>query len=252
MLIIILIVAIGLAGGFAYYALSSTRFSLKEPVTIYVDNQKNYDALLAQLQSEAQLKSPGLFNLLAKRIKYPENMKTGKYEIRSGMSYLEVIRMLRSGQQTPVQLTFNNIRLKTDLVERIGQQMMFSPDDLLDLLNDPIVAASFGLDTTTIITLFIPNTYEIYWNTSPDKFLERRTHPQSTSPAFKSGGSQYSCIHSGRRNRRPAGISHRSRTVSEPLEKRDVVASRPDRQICRRRRYFATDIIFPFTHRLAL
>jgi UPF0755 protein len=106
-------------------------------------------------------------------MKYPENMKTGRYEIRSGMSYLEVIRMLRNGQQTPIRLTFNNIRLKSDLVECIAQQVMFSQDDLLLLLNDPSTVASYGLDTTTILTLFIPNTYEIYWNISASKFLER-------------------------------------------------------------------------------
>ena len=171
--IILLMLILALSGGFIYYALSSSTFFVKKPVAIYVDNSKDYPALLAQLQSAAQLKNPRLFNFLAQRMKYPENMKTGKYEIRSGMSYLEVIRMLRNGQQTPVKLTFNNIRLKTDLVDRIGQQMMFPPDDLLNLLNDSSVAASYNLDTTTILTLFIPNTYEIYWNLSASKFLER-------------------------------------------------------------------------------
>jgi UPF0755 protein len=106
-------------------------------------------------------------------MKYPPNLKSGRYEIRPGMSYLDIVRMLRSGRQTPCKLTFNNIRLKTDLAERIGQQMMFSSDDLLSRLNDPAVARSFGLDTATILTLFIPNTYEIYWNTPVDRFLER-------------------------------------------------------------------------------
>ena len=172
-LMIFLILVVVLLGGFIYYALHSTTFSIKKPVVVYIDDQKEYDKLLEQLQSKAQLKDPHLFTLLANRMKYPENMKSGKYEIQPGVSYLEAIRMLRSGQQTPIQVTFNNIRLKSDLVERIAQQLMFSPDDLLDLLNDPAVAASYGLDTTTIIALFIPNTYEIYWNTPANKFLER-------------------------------------------------------------------------------
>ena len=171
-LIIFLALALALLAGFIYYVYSSATFSVKESVAVYVD-KKDYPGLLMQLQSAAQLKNPRLFDFMAQKMKYPSTMKTGKYEIRSGMSYLEVIRMLRNGQQTPIKLTFNNIRLKKDLAERIGQQMMFSPEDLLDLLNDLEVAASYDLDTATIVTLFIPNTYEAYWNMSASKFLER-------------------------------------------------------------------------------
>ncbi|MDR2806156.1 MAG: endolytic transglycosylase MltG [Dysgonamonadaceae bacterium] len=159
--------------GFIYYTIHSSAFSIPKPVAVYVDEQKDYSQLLMQLQSAAQLKNPRFFDRLAQRMKYPQNMKPGKYEIRPGMSYIEAIRILRSGRQTPVKLTFNNIRLKTDLAERIGQQMMFSPDELLTCLNAPSVAASFDLDTATILTLFIPNTYEIYWNTPVAAFLER-------------------------------------------------------------------------------
>ncbi|MDR0542922.1 MAG: endolytic transglycosylase MltG [Dysgonamonadaceae bacterium] len=172
-LIIFLMLATALSGGYVYYTINSAAFSVKKTVAVYVDEQKDYHQLLLQLQSTARLKNKQLFDRLAQRMKYPQNMKSGKYEIHPGMSYLEVVRMLRNGQQAPVKLTFNNIRLKTDLTDRIGRQMMFSPGDLLNRLNDPAVAASFGLDTITILTLFIPNTYEIYWNTSMDKFLER-------------------------------------------------------------------------------
>jgi UPF0755 protein len=173
LILILLILIIGFSGGIIYYAIHFSTFYLKKPVTIYIDNQKDYPALLTHLQSTAEMKYPQLFDLLAQRMKYPENMKTGRYEIHSGMTYLQTIRMLRNGQQTPIKLTFNNIRLKSDLVDRIAQQLMFSPADLLSLLNDPSTAASYGLDTTTIVSLFIPNTYEIYWNISASKFLER-------------------------------------------------------------------------------
>ncbi|MDR1526785.1 MAG: endolytic transglycosylase MltG [Dysgonamonadaceae bacterium] len=162
-----------LSAGFIYYAIHSSAFTIDQPVAVYVDAQKDYNRLLSQLQSTAHLKNRNLFNRLAHHMKYPQNMKTGKYDIRPGMSYIAAIRMLQSGRQTPIKLTFNNIRLKNDLVERIGRQMMFSPGDLLSRLNDPAVAVSFGLDTTTVLTLFIPNTYEMYWNMPADKFLER-------------------------------------------------------------------------------
>jgi UPF0755 protein len=162
-----------LAAAYIAYAIHAPAFALTKPVAIYVDETRDYPRLLAQLQSEAHLKNPRLFHRLAQRMNYPQHLKTGKYEIRPGLSCLAALRMLRNGAQTPVKLTFNNIRLKSELVERIAQQMMFSPDDLLRLLNDSAVAATFGLDTATVLTLFIPNTYEIYWNTPPVRFLER-------------------------------------------------------------------------------
>jgi UPF0755 protein len=171
--LVYLMLAAAIGGGWAYYKVHAAAVEIEEPATVYVEEGTDFPTLLAQLQSAAQLKDKLLFDRLARQMKYPENIKSGRYEIRPGMSYLEIIRMLRSGRQTPCKLTFNNIRLKTDLAERIGQQMMFSPADLLSRLNDPAVARSFGLDTETILTLFIPNTYEIYWNTPVDRFLER-------------------------------------------------------------------------------
>ncbi|MDR2682396.1 MAG: endolytic transglycosylase MltG [Dysgonamonadaceae bacterium] len=172
-LLLFLLLLVALAAGYVYHAVHSAAFAIDQPVAVYVDEQKDYSRLLSQLQSEAHLKNREVFDRLAQQMKYPSNMKTGKYEIRPGLSYIAAIRMLQSGRQTPIQLTFNNIRLKNDLAERIGRQMMFAPGDLLNHLNDSAVAASLGLDTATILTLFIPNTYEIYWNTSVGLFLER-------------------------------------------------------------------------------
>jgi UPF0755 protein len=81
--------------------------------------------------------------------------------------------MLRNGNQVPVKLTFNNIRLKKDFTERISHQLMLDSPTLLERLNDSSFAASLGFDTATIMTLFIPNTYEMYWNIPVDHFLKR-------------------------------------------------------------------------------
>jgi UPF0755 protein len=114
-----------------------------------------------------------LFKQLASLLRYPENVKTGRYMVRPQTTYLEIVRMLRNGQQTPVKLTFNTIRLKKDFAERVASQLMFDSDTLLNRLNNSVLTASFGFDTITIMTMFIPNTYQIYWNTSVDKFMER-------------------------------------------------------------------------------
>jgi UPF0755 protein len=159
--------------GIVYYKINSPAFNIEQPVFIYIDNKTNYVNLIRQLEDSAQLKKSDLFTRLATLMKYPENVKIGKYQVTPKMSYLEAVRMFRSGQQVPVNITFNNIRFKKDFAERIGEQLMFDSDVLLEKLTDNSVCKSFGLDTTTILTLFIPNTYEMYWNISVDNFLAR-------------------------------------------------------------------------------
>ena len=171
--IVLITLIVTIAGGMIYNKLNAQAFNIKETGFIYIDEKKDYNNLLSQLESIGHINDIYFFKQLAERMKYRENIKPGKYKISSDITYLELIRLLRSGQQTPVKLTFNNIRLKKDFAERIGEQLMFSPDDLFQELNNPERCESLGFDTTTIMTLFIPNTYEIYWNTSVDKFLER-------------------------------------------------------------------------------
>jgi UPF0755 protein len=169
----VLVLVVVLVGGFVFYTIHSPAFTIKKTVYVYVDTKKDYQALLSQLESVAALKNRSLFTQVATAMHYPDNMKPGKYKLTPHTSYLEAVKMLRRGFQVPVKLTFNAVRLKRDFAERIGNQLMFDAGDLLARLNDPDIAASYGLDTTTILTLFIPNTYEMYWNTSADKFLER-------------------------------------------------------------------------------
>ena len=156
-----------------FVVIHSPASKVEQTTYLYIDERKDYADLLSQLKTNVEIENLSLFQKLASAMKYPENMKSGRYAVEPGISSLELVRMLRNGQQSPVKLTFNNIRLKKDFVEKIGEQLMFPAGELFQRLNDPETAASLGFDTTTIMTLFIPNTYEIYWNTSVDKFLER-------------------------------------------------------------------------------
>jgi UPF0755 protein len=163
-----------LATSLLYLKIQSPAFNIDSNVDIFIDDRRDYTQLVETLTNDAQMKHPALFNRLAALMKFgPNNLKSGHYQITPNTSLPNAIRMFRNGQQTPVKITFNNIRLKNDLAERIGGQLMFGPERLLQKLNNPEICKNFGLDTITIVTLFIPNTYEMYWNISPDKFLER-------------------------------------------------------------------------------
>ena len=169
--VILLIIII--TGATIFIKITSPAFNTDKATYIYVDEKKDYESVLTQLETQLHIKDIHLFKRLAEYMKYPSNIKVGRYEIKPRLNYLELVRMLRSGNQVPVKLTFNNIRLKQDFAEKAGNQFMFGEETLLNKLNDQEICQSFGFDTTTIMSMFIPNTYEIYWTISVDQFLER-------------------------------------------------------------------------------
>jgi UPF0755 protein len=100
-------------------------------------------------------------------------MKTGRYAVNPGVSYWTLLNTLRRGQQTATRITFNNIRLVEHLAERLDEQLMLGKEDLLQWLNNPEYCRSLGFTTETVGALFIPDTYEIYWNIPAKTFLQR-------------------------------------------------------------------------------
>ena len=161
------------AGVWAYRLLRVSGFANNETVYVYIDREMDFDALCRQLTDSAGISRPDNFKLLAKALKYPENMKTGKYALDPGMSYLALLNNLRRGQQAATRLTFHNVRLVDNLAERMAEQLMLGKEELLRWLNDPDFCRSLGFTTETVGALFIPNTYEVYWNIAAENLLQR-------------------------------------------------------------------------------
>jgi UPF0755 protein len=132
-----------------------------------------YQGVLDTLKKNDVLNDPMSFRFLAKLLNLPERLKPGRYVLTREMGNLDAIQKLRNGRQDAVRLTFNNIRLKQDLIQRIGSKFAFGVDSLDRLLNDPTVCSKYGFDTTNIVSMFLPDTYEIFWTTKADKFLGR-------------------------------------------------------------------------------
>ncbi|MDR2692101.1 MAG: endolytic transglycosylase MltG [Dysgonamonadaceae bacterium] len=169
----LIIIILGGIAAYFYCRLKYPDFDIKEPVSIYIDEKKDYNALLFDLEAIANINNLALFKKLASSMHYEDNMLTGRYVITPSMSCLDAVKMFRNGRQTPMKITFNNVRLKTDFAEKVGNQLMLCPESLLENISKPALCENFGFDTITIVSMFIPNTYEIYWNISAIKFLER-------------------------------------------------------------------------------
>lgn len=171
---ILLIAVLALGGRYAYiYFFKNTHFDLNKTTYVYVDANKNYEQLRQQLVDSAKIKNIAIFDELANMKGYPGNMRTGRYAIKPGEDARTVLTKLQRGLQTPIKITFNNLRLKEDLIASISKQLMFSGEALAALLNDSATCAQYGYTPSSITSMFIPNTYEFYWDVSPEKFVER-------------------------------------------------------------------------------
>lgn len=164
-----------LALGLAWY-IKSTVFQpleLKETAYICIRPATKYVEVMEQIKEKVDVPSEKVFEFLSDRMNYAKNIKSGKYAIENGMTMPDMIRMLRSGNQSPVKLTFNNMRTKEDLAGRISEQLMLDSLSLQTALNNEKRIEALGFDTNTIVAMFIPNTYEVYWNTNVDKLMQR-------------------------------------------------------------------------------
>lgn len=144
-----------------------------EAVSIYISSDADYEDVKGTLYSNGVILNRTSFEWLAERKKYPELIKAGHFMVKEGMSNDELINMLRLGEQTPVMVIFNNIRTKEMLAQKVSAQIEADSISLINKLNDSTFLASMGLGTEEALTLFIPNTYEFYWNTDAQQFMER-------------------------------------------------------------------------------
>lgn len=113
------------------------------------------------------------FSFLSKLMDYDEQVKPGRYVLVPNLSNIEAIRLLRAGIQEPVKVTFNNVRLISDLSEKITRNLNMKPAEFEAALIKFAMNNASGFNKDNVLTMFIPNTYEVYFNVSPDELIER-------------------------------------------------------------------------------
>lgn len=164
------VIGIGIIFGFYLFLMPNVR-TVNGSDAFYVPTGSTTASMITKLKEEDRLVSNFSFGLLAKVFLTEEEAKAGKYLLTSGMNNLKLIIILRSGRQTPVAMTFNNVRLPEELAGKISGYVEPDSITLLSKMKDPQFCSQFGLDTNTILTLFIPNTYQVYWNTGVEKLF---------------------------------------------------------------------------------
>jgi len=168
----IIICVLALAGLVLFYLTGSLSKSDKCEY-VYIDDNDNLDSVAAKLKPIANEQALLSFKLLSRHSGYSKNIMTGKYAILPEEGIIAVLRKLKNGHQEPVRLTIPESRTTDRLAGALSRKLMMDSLALSVLLKDSTLCAKMGYDTATIVCLFVPNTYEVYWNTSIENFLSR-------------------------------------------------------------------------------
>jgi UPF0755 protein len=142
-------------------------------VSVFIPTGASYSDVMDILADRSLLIQEASFHWMAQRKKYPDHVKPGHYVIMSGMNNNALVNLLRSGAQTPVKVVFNNIRIPEELAGRISRQIEADSLSLLQCWKDADFLKSFGATPQLVFSLFIPNTYELWWNTDARDFTRR-------------------------------------------------------------------------------
>jgi UPF0755 protein len=159
----------------AYTLVFASAMNLEPEQTRHIHIRTGWDfaETMQMLKEEEILRYPWAFEQLARQKKYPQLVRPGRFLVTSEMSNSDLVNLLRTGKQDPVNLIFNNIRTPEQLAGRVARQIEADSVSLIHVFRDSTYHQKFGIPLHQIAMLFIPNTYEFFWNTSAKGFIER-------------------------------------------------------------------------------
>ncbi len=145
-----------------------------ESYELLIPTGSDYDSLMKILKDNDLLENYSSFDFVAGAMNYKKSkIRPGRYVLKPGMSNRELINLLRSGKQTPVNITFNNVRKIDELMGKVSHYIEADSISLVKLIQDSAFISKLGYNKYTILSMFIPNTYELYWNTDARQFVGR-------------------------------------------------------------------------------
>lgn len=173
--IVILVITLAGAGGAGtvYYYFFSKQFRITQTTYIYIDRDDNIDSVYAKVIEAGQPKSMYGFKYLAEKDDYANRIRTGRYAIKPGDNMRYVFRRLSMGYQSPINLTVASVRTVGRLARAVSRQLMIDSLDIAQVMADSAYLTKMGYTEETLPALFIPNTYEVYWDMSAEAFMQR-------------------------------------------------------------------------------
>ncbi|MFT3935149.1 MAG: endolytic transglycosylase MltG [Chitinophagaceae bacterium] len=169
-----LFIIVVIAGAFIGWKLlgPATSFEAKN-YFLLIKTGSTYADVRTTLAKDDVLSSLAFFDIIAGKADYPEKVKAGRYNIKKGMNLISILRMLKNGQQDPVNLVITKLRTKEDLASLVGRKFECDSAAFIEYLNNNDSLKQFHLDSNTVMTSVFPNTYTYFWNTTPSKIFAK-------------------------------------------------------------------------------
>ena len=165
-----ILAALNFYGTFYYNNVKQT----EKPQDIRIYRDFTYDQLIDAVRQSGAIDNETTFLRAARFMKLQDNFRPGLYRLKPGAGNKVLVRMLSKGWQQPVRLVIPGYYRSLDrFADFLGEQLEAGSDAFASVLNDPASAAKYGFRPETFISMFIPNTYEVWWTVTPADFLER-------------------------------------------------------------------------------
>lgn len=159
--------------GLCYFYFFSDLSNARTVKYVYIDDDDTQDSVFAKLEPFCKPYALKGFRTLARHSSYAEHVRTGRYAIQPNEGAFKVFRHIKNGQQTSISLTIPEVRTMDLLAGALSKKLMMDSAKVAQALSNEQFCQKYGYDTTTIAALFVPNTYDIYWNVSLDRFMDR-------------------------------------------------------------------------------
>lgn len=159
--------------GYGYHLIKRSQISIEETKYIYIYPEDNADDIIRKIEEVAAPRNMMGFKILAKHNNLEKQKKSGRFAIYDGDNMHALYRRIVSNQQTPVRVTIPATRTIDKLIATVAKQLMLDSLSLSKYTDSSLYLNHIKYSKATLPSLFIPNTYELYWNISPEKFMIR-------------------------------------------------------------------------------
>ena len=169
-----LLLVVGILAGSLIYSLTSLNLIVgEEDVELKISRGDTWSKVGEEIRQQSAIRYPVLILWAAKILRYEDSIRSGRYLLKSGNTAFDIIKKLRSGRQDPIRLVLNNITFAEDLTSKVAKETDIDAYEFLSYLQQEGNAERYGFTTENFISMFLCNTYEIYWDIGLQAFVDR-------------------------------------------------------------------------------
>ena len=172
-IVAILVIALLAVLGIGYYYFLSPLSQEEENWFLYIDRDDNVDSVYTKLSAIAKPHAMKGFKTVADFKGYGDNVKRGRYAVKPGVSAWALYNILNRGEQTPLNVPITSVRTLDRLAGAVSKKLELDSLDLVKALTDSAVCQKYGYTPETMPSMFIPDSYNMYWTVSIEEFLDR-------------------------------------------------------------------------------